>query len=201
MRFPVRFMHILTLTAGTLMAFAGTTCAQTNSVPATAAPSAPATDISQIPGAHITKTKDVITGLSIDDCKALTEADFKLIRQTETLTSIGLNRGLTDAQLKILAGMPAIEAFGTNGAGVSDDAIASTLSTFKNLQSLTFFHPGPTFTGTGLAALSVLPNLNNLTVAGATTFGDPCMVAVGQLSHLTSFRTWHGGVTSRASRR
>lgn len=194
--FCARFAQLSAIASLAWIVFGTTTHGETNAAPVTSAsPLAQATDISQIPGAHVTKTKDVVTGLSIDDCKVLTDADYKLIRQTETLTTIGLNRGLTDEQLKILAGMPALEAFGTNGAGVSDAVVASVLPTFKNLQSVTFFHPGPAFTGTGLAALAALPNVNNLTVAGSLAFADPGMAAVGKLSHLKAFRTWHSGVT------
>jgi hypothetical protein len=191
------FIQLLSITAGAWIAFAGAVRAQTNAALGTNAFDAiPAqvTDITQIPGATIKKTGNVITDLSIKDCKALTEADYKLIRQTETLKNVSFNLGFNDAALKILAGMPAIEAFGTNGAGLTDAGVA-TLATFKNLQSLTFFHPGGGFTGTGLAALAVLPNLNNLTVAGSPNLTDAGLAAIAQLSHLKAFRTWHGNVT------
>src|ERR1700743_1645894 len=78
---------------------------------------------------------------------------------------------------------------------LSDKGVAM-LATFPKLQGFTCFHPGKDFTGTGLAALSSLPNLNNLTVAGSTLFGDEGMKAVSTLSHLQAFRAWHSGVTS-----
>jgi hypothetical protein len=190
---------LLSITTSVFIAITGAVHAQTNATPTTAAapasgPAVQATDITQIPGATIKKTGDVITDLSIKDCKALTADDFKLIRQTETLKNVSFNLGLNDASLKILAGMPAVEFFGTNGAALTDAGVA-TLATFKNLQGLTFFHPGGGFTGTGLAALAVLPNLNNLTVAGSPNITDAGLVAIGQLSHLKAFRTWHGNVS------
>jgi hypothetical protein len=201
--FRARFVQLLSITIGTVIVFAEAIHAQTNAAPNAAAAghgqpavssSAQVADVSQIPGAEVTKTGNVITGLSIKDCKVLTAADYQLIRQTESLKSLSFAHGPDDASLKILAGLPAIESFGTNGAAFSDEAVG-TLATFKTLQGLTFFHPGKSFTGTGLAALAALPNLHNLTVAGSLAFADPGMAAVGQLSHLKAFRTWHSGVT------
>ncbi len=202
-----QFTQLFAISAGAWIAFAGAVQAQSNADPTTAAtnaapgnaqPATPsatqATDISQIPGAKLTKTGNVITAFAIDDSRTLTEGDYKLIRQTESLKSMSFGRGPTGAGLKILAGMPAIEGFGSNGTPLTDDDIA-LLATFKNLHGVTFFHPGGQFKGTGLAALAVLPNLENMTMAGSYAFGDPGMAAVGQLTHLKAFRTWHNNVT------
>lgn len=184
----------LAITASAVIALPLAALAQTNATPTPpAAPAVQATKISQIPGAKITKTGEVITGIDIKDCTVLTDADYKLIRQTETLKSLGFAHGPNDASLKILEGMPNIESFSSNGTLMSD-AGAAVLASFKNLHALTFFHPGKEFTGTGLTALTALP-IENLTVAGSLAFADPGMAAVGQLPHIKQFRTWHSGVT------
>ena len=207
----VRYSSPFLLIVGTLLACVGVIQAQTGVTPSAASgvtptakptsdqPAAPsagqATDLSQIGGAEVTKTGGIITGLSIKDCKSLTAADYRLIRQQESLKALSFAHGPDDASLQLLAGMPAVESFSTNGTAITDAGVA-ILATFKILHGLTFFHPGRGFKGTGLAALADLPNLENLTVAGSLEFADPGMAAVGQLKHLKAFRTWHSGVTS-----
>lgn len=208
--FSARFASLCLMTVGVSLAFDGAVQAQTNAAPKATAGAAPtakpasdqpaapstvqATNLSQISGAEITKTGEVITGINIKDCKVLTADDYRLIRRQESLKMLGFAHGPDDASLKILEGMPAIESFSTNGTAITDAGLAS-LTGFKTLQGLTFFHPGSGMTGTGLAALASLPKLTNLTVAGSLAFADPGMAAVGQLSHLKAFRTWHSGVT------
>lgn len=69
------------------------------------------------------------------------------------------------------------------------------MAAFPALRRVTFFHPGKAFTGQGLAALSTLPYLDNLTVAGSMGFSDSGMAAVAGLTRLQQFRTWHTGIT------
>src|SRR5262249_1757340 len=57
------------------------------------------------------------------------------------------------------------------------------------------FHPGPAFSGAGLAHLADLPNLQQLTVAGSFAFNDDGMAAVAKLTRLQEFRSWHVGWT------
>ena len=145
----------------------------------------------KINGAEITKTGNVVTGLSFKDCKSLTEADFRQIRQLEGLKSLSFGMGLDDASLKILADMPALESLTTNGMAVSDEGIR-TLATFKALRTLTLFHPGKNFHG---ASLAELPNLESFSVGGSLEFADPGMAVVAGLTHLKAFRVWHTGAT------
>ena len=150
--------------------------------------------VAKITGAEITKTKNELTGLSFKDCKSLTEADYRQVRQLEGLKSLSFGFGLDDASLKTLEGMPAIESFTTNGMTVSDEGIR-TLASFKALRNICFFHPGKNFQGSGLKALAQLPNLESFSVGGSMEFSDPGMAAVATLVHLKGFRTWHTGVT------
>lgn len=194
--FHAQFTQTVSISTGVLLIFAGAAHAQTNTAPTpVAAPSAiQATDISQIPGVRITKIKDVVTGISIKDCQVLTPADYQLIRQTESLTTLGLGPGLNDAAIKILSGMPSVEHISTDGMRISDEGLA-LFATFKNLRSLSFSHSGKDFPGTGFAALAGLPNFESITVAG-TSLGDSGMAAISKLSHLKAFHTWHTEVTT-----
>jgi hypothetical protein len=65
----------------------------------------------------------------------------------------------------------------------------------KKLRTLKFCHPGKSFSGTGLAVLNELPNLESLTVAGSLAFGDEGMAAAAKLTRLKQLRTWHAGQT------
>jgi len=145
-------------------------------------------------GAELTETKGVVTGLSFRDCSMLTAGDYAQVRQLAQVKSLGVGKGFDDAALKALGEMPALETLSTNGMDVSDDGIRA-LATFKGLRNIAFFHPGKRLTGTGLAALSALPHLERLTVAGSTTFADEGMSAVAKITQLKNFRTWHSGVT------
>ena len=169
--------------------------APSNPPPANGAPanSAPV-DPSKINGAEVIKTGNVVTGLNFKDCSTLTDADYQQIRQLTGLKTLAFAHGPNDASLKIIAGMPAIESITTNGMNVSDAGLA-LFATFKNLHTLTMFHPGKDFPGTGFVALASLPDLESMTVGGSLAFANPGMAAVAQLSHLKAFRTWHTGVT------
>jgi len=133
--------------------------------------------------------------VSVKDCRTLSEAEFREIRKLETTKTLAFGAGLDDAKLGILAGLPAVESIVTNQMTVSDAGIG-LLATFPALRNATFFHPGKTFTGQGLAGLAALPNLETLTVAGSLAFSDAGLAAVAELSHLKQFRTWHTGVTT-----
>src|SRR5262249_3177093 len=77
---------------------------------------------------------------------------------------------------------------------VTDEGI-KPLTRLQKLKNLKFFHPGKAFTGTGLVHLVGLPNLQSLTVAGSLAFNDDGLAAVGKLTGLKEFRTWHAGGT------
>jgi hypothetical protein len=107
---------------------------------------------------------------------------------------VSLSKCLNDKQLPFLADLPKLEYLQTNVADLSDEGL-KPLSRLKSLKTLKFFHPPKQFTGTGLAHLADLPNLQSLTVAGSFAFGDDGMAAVARLSELREFRTWHVGAT------
>jgi hypothetical protein len=206
-----RFARLLCATICTSISFSGLLPAQqiapapTNSAPTEPVekphkmPPAPTSDLgktaAKIKGAEVTETKGVFTGLSFQDCTALTEADYKQIRTFEGLKSLGFGTGFDDADLKILAGMPAVETFTTNHTNLTNEGI-STLTTFKALRQLTFFHPGREFTGTGLSALATLPNLESFSLGGTDAFSDAGAAALATLSHLQEIRLWHCGITN-----
>lgn len=148
----------------------------------------------KINGVEIVETRGEMTGLNVKDPTILTEADFRQIRKLEGLKSLSFGLGLDDNGLKILAGLPALETFTSNGMKLTDEG-AANFATFPMLRNLTFFHPGKEFEGSGLAALATLAQLEGLTVAGSAAFTDPGMAAIATLPHLKSIRTWHTGIT------
>lgn len=165
--------------------------------PAKTAPVPATTPIAdgEISGVTLVKTKDVVTGIDVKDCKVLTADDWKRIRQMEALKSVNLAMGFDGAALAILAGMPALESFTTNGSALTDQDLAQ-FAQFPNLHTLTFFHPGKGITGTGFATLASLPHLQGFTIGGSSIFGDIGMVqVVAGMPRLQEFRTWHTGVT------
>jgi hypothetical protein len=102
--------------------------------------------------------------------------------------------GLTDATAVHLAGLAELESLQTNRSEMTDDGMKALLP-LKKLKVLKLFHPGKAFTGTGLAHLAELPDLERVTVAGSLQFGDEGMAAVAKLTRLKEFRTWHAGQT------
>jgi hypothetical protein len=147
-------------------------------------------------GAKVTESKGVVTGLTISDGSKLTDEDFRQIGSLVHLKTLDLNNGLTDARLAQLTGLVELEYLQTNLAQISDDGL-KPLARLKSLRNVKFFHPGKTFSGTGLVHLAELPNLERLTVAGSLAFNDEGMVAVAKLTRLQEFRTWHTGVTQQ----
>jgi hypothetical protein len=146
-------------------------------------------------GATVIEKKGVVSEVSIKDCKSWTDADFRQLGQLTRLKSLSFGPGLTDRALASLSGLTELERFGSNGMQVSDEGI-KPLGQLKKLRSLALFHPGKNFSGSGLAHLANLPDLENLTVAGSFAFNDEGMAAVGKLTRLKNFRTWHAGQTN-----
>ncbi len=146
-------------------------------------------------GAEVTETAGAITRVSFKDCSKLGEAEYRKlgsIRTLKALTLYGGKKTLTDATLPLLAGLAELEELNTEGIHVSDAGLAG-LAVFKNVRSMSFFHPSldlKGFDGSGFAALKDLPKLERLTIAG-TRFDDKGMAAVAQLTQLRDFRTWH----------
>jgi len=146
-------------------------------------------------GAQAIETKGAVTGLNFPDCSNLVVADYAQIGQLTGVKQLSFGKGPNDAGLKAIGAATNVEALSTNGMDVTDETIA-TLAAWKSLANFAIFHPGPKFTGKGLAALASLPKFESLTVAGSTAFGDDGMAAVATLTGLKGFRTWHSGVTT-----
>jgi hypothetical protein len=151
-------------------------------------------------GVTVTETKGVVTGVAVRDGKKVEDADFAQIGQLSHMKTLDLNACLTDARLAHLTGLVALESLGTNVADVTDDGL-KPLAKLKSLRTLKFFHPGRSFSGSGLAHLAELPNLQSLTVAGSLAFNDDGLAAVATLTHLREFRTWHAGGTNEGVKR
>ena len=145
-------------------------------------------------GAEFTETKGVVTGVSFRDCTKFTAEDFARLKQLPQLKQVSLGLGCNDATFAALGDLPDLENLGTNGFSGTDEGVR-TLTRFKKLKSLSFFHPGKDFTGATLPALAELPGFESLTVGGSMKFNDKSMESVAQLKGLKGFRTWHTGVT------
>jgi hypothetical protein len=146
-------------------------------------------------GVKVTAAKGVVTTVAIADGKKLTDEDFGRIAKFAHLKSLDVGSGLTDERLALLAGLAELEYLQTNLAQVTDDGL-KPLAKCRNLRYLKFFHPGPSFSGAGLAHLADLPQLQSLTVAGSPAFNDDGMAAVARLKTLQEFRTWHASATN-----
>lgn len=145
-------------------------------------------------GAKVVEAKGVVVTIEAGDVSSWTEADFRSLAAFPALKTLSFSKGLTDASLAWLSGLPALETLQTNLSGMTDEG-TKALAGVRTLRSLKLFHPAKAFTGTGLAHLADLPELRSLTVAGSYAFGDAGMEAVAKLSRLEEFRTWHVGHT------
>lgn len=145
-------------------------------------------------GVKVVEAKGTVTSIEVGDCSKWTDEDFKRVAQLSHLRSLSFGPGLKDASVPLLAGLPELDSLQTNLALISDDGVKA-FAAFKSLKVLKFFHPCKEFTGTGLAALAEMPSLERLTVAGSLAFADDGMAAVGKLTRLKEFRTWHAGQT------
>ena len=145
-------------------------------------------------GAKVTETKGVVTGVDASDVSAWTDEEYKALGRLSRLKTLSLSKGPSDGQLALLSGLQELESLQTNLSTATDDGMKGLLP-LKKLRILKFFHPAKTFTGSGLASLAALPDLERLTVAGSLEFGDDGMAAVATLTRLKEFRTWHAGQT------
>jgi hypothetical protein len=144
-------------------------------------------------GAEVTFTKGVITGVAVKDLAKFTEADFETLGRLVNLKTLSTSgEALNDKTLSYLTGLVALEDLSTNLAQFSDDGLWQ-LTLLSNLKQIKFFHTSlraKIFTGRGFAQFTALKNLRRLTVAGCP-FNDEGMAAVGKLTQLENFRTWH----------
>ncbi|HEY1048128.1 MAG TPA: hypothetical protein VGE39_00175 [Prosthecobacter sp.] len=147
-------------------------------------------------GAKVTQTAGAVTQAQVK-CDAFTEADFRTLGSFTTIKKLTLSgKTITDETLRLLTGLTALEELSTDGIQLTDDGYKH-FEAFQNLKSLAFFHPAfrsEKFTGSGLVHLKVLPKLERLTFAGSTA-GDAAMEAIGQITQLKEFRTWHTAQT------
>jgi|SRR5882672_4642750 len=152
-------------------------------------------------GAKVVLSKrGVISLVEAGDVSKWTDDEIKLLGGLGDLENLSVGPGFSDEHLKLMAGLLRLETLQTNESRITDDGVKGLLP-LKKLRTLKFFHPGKTFTGSGLAALAELPNLQSLTVAGSLAFGDEGMAAVATLQGLYEFRTWHAGVTIEGTRK
>lgn len=147
-------------------------------------------------GAKVTESDGVVTQVQVK-CDAFTEADFKTLGSFTTIKDLTISgKTITDSTLALLIGLTELERLSSDGIQLTD-AGYQHFAAFQKLKSLSFFHPAfrsKDFTGSGLAALKALPKLEKLTFAGSTA-GDLAMEAIGQLTQVKEFRTWHTSQT------
>ncbi len=130
-------------------------------------------------------------------CDAFTADDFRTLGSFTTIKNLSISgKTITDETLGLLTGLTELEMLSTDGIQLTD-AGYKHFAAFRKLKSLAFFHPAfrsKEFTGSGLAELKALPKLERLTFAGSTA-GDVAMEAIGQLTQIKEFRTWHTAQT------
>jgi hypothetical protein len=147
-------------------------------------------------GAKLTVREDRVVEITVDTA-AFTPDDYSLLGRCTDLRKLSVNgKTLTDQTLPLLAGLSALEELSTNQSALSDDGYRH-FAALTNLHTLSLWHPsfGSTnFTGAGLAHLAALPRLRKLTFAGSTA-GDEALRAVGTLTGLREFSTWHTAQT------
>lgn len=147
-------------------------------------------------GAKVTETAGVVTQVNVK-CDAFTEADFCMLGSFTTIKDLTISgKTITDDTLALLTGLTELERLSSDGIQLTD-AGYKHFAAFQKLKSLSFFHPAfrsEQFTGSGLAHLKALPKLEKLTFAGSTA-GDAALEAIGQLTQLKEFRTWHTAQT------
>jgi hypothetical protein len=147
-------------------------------------------------GATVMLKDGVITQVQVKAAD-FTPDDFKLLNQCASLKKLTISgKTVNDANLPLLAGLTQLEELSTDGTALTDEGYKH-FAQFPKLQRLSLFHPSwamTEFTGSGLAHLKVLPNLQRLTFAGSTA-DDRAMEAIGQLTQLRDFSTWHTAQT------
>ena len=147
-------------------------------------------------GAKVTLTAGAVTQANVK-CDAFTEADFRTLGTVTSLKDLTLSgQTITDDTFALLKGLVNLERLSTDGMQLTDEGFRH-FAAFPKLKSLSLFHPAfrsEAFTGSGLAHLKALPALEKLTFAGSTA-GDVAMDAVGQITQLKEFRTWHTAQT------
>lgn len=144
-------------------------------------------------GADVTLSGGFVTGVVVKDLAMFTDAEFDTLGRLKRLKTLSTSgERLNDRTLAYLTGLTALEDLSTNAAQFSDDGLWQ-FTLLPNLKQIKFFHTSlkrKDFTGRGFAHLASMKNLRRLTVAGCP-FNDEGMAAVGKLTQLENFRTWH----------
>lgn len=152
-------------------------------------------------GAKVTETNGVVTQVQVA-ADSFSEADFRTLGECKTIRKLTISgKTLTDATLPLLAGLTDLEELSTDQSRLSDDGYRH-FAAFQKLRSLALFHPSwdmKEFTGSGLEHLKALPKLERLTFAGSTA-RDEALAAIGELTQLREFRTWHTMQTQDGNR-
>ena len=148
----------------------------------------------KVKGVEVRESNGTVTATTVPDASKLTDDEFRQITRLSHLTMLSLTNGFNDQRLAQLAALADLEYLQTNLAQVTDEGI-KPLAKLKNLKTLKFFHPGKSFSGTGLFHLAKLRNLQSLTIAGSLAFNDDGLAAVARLTALKEFRTWHASGT------
>jgi hypothetical protein len=147
-------------------------------------------------GAKVMESGGVVTQVNVK-CDAFTESDFRMLGSFTTIKDLTISgKTITDSTLALLTGLTELERLSSDGIQLTD-AGYKHFAAFQKLKSLSFFHPAfrsEQFTGIGLVHLKALPKLEKLTFAGSTA-GDAALEAIGQLTQLKEFRTWHTAQT------
>jgi len=126
---------------------------------------------------------------------------LQLVAQLQHLRRLQLSKcPIRDAQLPLITGLKNLEFLHLEATLLSDDAYKH-LAALTQLRSLALYHPAlerKEFTGKGLVALKSLPHLERLIYAGmvpprtapSSTYDDG-ITAIGELTQLKEFQTWH----------
>jgi hypothetical protein len=131
------------------------------------------------------------TVLSFRAEQSITEEQWKAIEGLGVRLFVTGGKGIDDAAVARLAKLDP-EGLSLDGAALSDDG-CKHLAEMKSLRWLGVGHTtlGKNgFTGTGFAYLKSLPHLERLGFGG-TSAGDEAMNAIGELSQLQEFSSWH----------
>jgi hypothetical protein len=143
-------------------------------------------------GAKVVHKDGIISQVTVK-ADAWTAHDFQTLSTITALKKLTISgKTVDDANIVHIAKLTDLEELSTDATAMSDDGYRHFAGLTK-LKSLALFHPSwnlKTFTGTGLSHLKACGNLERLTFAGSTA-GDEALKAVGELSQLKHFSTWH----------
>ena len=129
------------------------------------------------------------TTLSFRAEEPLTEDQWKAIEGLGIKQFSTGGKGIDDAAIERLAKLDP-EGLVLDGSGLTDEG-CKHLAAMKSLNKLSVGHIiKKEFTGVGLAALKDLPKLETFTFGGTGT-REPAMNAIGELTQLKEFASWH----------